>query len=362
MMVTTIEKVGPEFILHLDEKDTPIKYNVETRTITSYTGRTVKRMPSGVLTDKTLGYRGDYYNRNNDGDHETKLRGILKIINVHSRGYMNNVDMNAICLFWIYRDLWEDIDHLPNECPKGYIPWVKDNNRGISKASLTDFKEEQLAKGFSTLQREALEILEPVWRKYYAVRRLSDRIKHNSKEQAHKLCKILKVSMKSFSWSTVTDLERFLQICDRCDNWADIVNTDRDFAFNKVLIEQYLNRHKDELIRIFEEKGKAITELTYGGLGVVIPLSIADMIDEGNQQHNCVGRFYPDRVQAGDSFIYFIRSLDDMTKSYITCEFQPAWKRTTQALASCNNNFHDTNATQLIKMVDDILKEVFPAD
>lgn len=359
MMVTTIEKVGPEFILHLDEKDAPIKYNVETRTITSYTGRIVKRFPAGVMTDKMLGYRGDYYCRNSDGKNEKTLRDILEIIKGHSRlrcdGYMK-----TICLFWIYRDLWESVAYLPNECPKGYIPWVKDNNRKIDGSSLNDFKEEQLAKTFSNLQREALEILEPAWNEWYSVCRLGDRIKHNSKEQAHKLCKILKVSMKSFSWNMAADLDRFLTWCDMCNNWADIINTDRNFAFNKALIEQYLNKHKDELIRIFEEKGRAITELTYGGLGVVIPLSIADMIDEGNQQHNCVGRLYPDRVQAGTSYIYFIRSLDNMKKSYITCEYRPSCDKTVQALASCNHGFSDTDAMQLIKMVDEVLKEVLP--
>lgn len=360
MMVTTIEKVGPEFILHLDEKDTPIKYNVETRTITSYSGKTVKRFPAGVITDKMLAYSGDYYCRNNDGNHEHELRIILQAIKKHSQGCCKR--MESICLFWIYRDLWESADCLPDKCPKGYIPWVKDNNKKISEVSLNNFKEEQLAKTFSNLQRETIALLEPVWHEYYAVRRLTDRIKHNSKDQSHKLCKILKTSMKSFSWYMARDLSHFLDACDRCNNWADIVNTDRDFTFNKALIEQYLNRHKNELIRIFEEKGKAITELTYGGLGVVIPLSIEDMIDEGNQQHNCVGRFYPDRVQAGYSYIYFIRPLDNMKKSYITCEYQPSWKRTTQALASCNCSFNDTNATQLIKMVDDILKEVLPSD
>ena len=356
-MVTTIEKIGPEFILHLDEKDMPIKYNVETRTITSYTGRTVKRFPAGVMGSKMLGYRGDYYFRNSDGKNEAELREILGLISSHSKG-CDGEHIKAICLFWMYRDLWEIICNLPNECPKGYIPWVKDNHRQINYSSLNDFKEEQLAKGFSQTQRETLKLLEPVLNEYYAVRRLDQRIRHNSKEQAHKLCKIFKVSMKSFSWNLTTDLNNFLNTCEKCNNWADIVNTDRDFAFNNTLIKQYLDKHKDELIRIFEEKGKAITELTYGGLGVVIPLSIVDMIDEGNQQHNCVGRLYPDKVQGGRSYIYFIRSLDNMEKSYITCEYQPAQNKTTQALASCNQSFCDTNVNQLIEMVDKVLREV----
>ena len=357
MMVTTIEKIGPEFILHLDEKDTPIKYNVETRTITSYTGRIVKRFPTGVMSKTMLENGGDYYYRNNDGKREKELREILEIISSHSKG-CDVVYMEAICLFWMYHDLWDTIIGLPNECPKGYIPWVKDNHKQINHSSLTTFKEEQLAKGLSNLQRETLKILEPVENEYYAVHQLKRRIMHNSKEQAHKLCKILKTSMKSFSWNLAANLSNFLNTCDKCNNWADIVNTDRDFAFNNTLIKQYLDNHKDELIHIFEEKGKAITELTYGGLGIVIPLSIKDMINEGNQQHNCVGRLYPDRVQGGLSYIYFIRSLNNMEKSYITCEYQPARNKTTQALASCNNSFCDTNVNQLIKMVDKVLKDV----
>lgn len=50
--------------------------------------------------------------------------------------------------------------------------------------------------------------------------------------------------------------------------------------------------------------------------------SIDDMKDEGRQQDNCVGSLYVTPYTKGETEIYFIRKLDDITKSFITLEFK----------------------------------------
>ena len=52
---------------------------------------------------------------------------------------------------------------------------------------------------------------------------------------------------------------------------------------------------------------------------VICPKSVADFIDEGNQQHNCVG-YYPDLVLKGDTVVFFIRSKENPFVSFITGE------------------------------------------
>ena len=52
---------------------------------------------------------------------------------------------------------------------------------------------------------------------------------------------------------------------------------------------------------------------------IVFPESVKDFLNEGSQQHSCVG-MYPIFVTAGKSIIFFIRKKETPEKSYITAE------------------------------------------
>lgn len=52
---------------------------------------------------------------------------------------------------------------------------------------------------------------------------------------------------------------------------------------------------------------------------VVFPSSVEDFVDEGSQQHNCVGS-YPSAVESGKSVVFFIRKKDSPKESYVTGE------------------------------------------
>lgn len=54
---------------------------------------------------------------------------------------------------------------------------------------------------------------------------------------------------------------------------------------------------------------------------VVLPTCENDFVEEGNNQHNCVGRFgYYEKMANGYSSVVFIRRKDEPNKSFITCE------------------------------------------
>ena len=71
---------------------------------------------------------------------------------------------------------------------------------------------------------------------------------------------------------------------------------------------------------------------------IVFPESVNDFIDEGNQQHNCVGGYYA-RVIDGKSIVFFIRDKETPGKSFVTAEC------TTRGLSQCyySNNRRVTN-------------------
>lgn len=62
-----------------------------------------------------------------------------------------------------------------------------------------------------------------------------------------------------------------------------------------------------------------------------MPTTPKELIDEGEQQHNCVGVYYNDSMSEGNVFIYFIRKKNEPEKSYITCRFDMYTKETVEA-------------------------------
>lgn len=50
--------------------------------------------------------------------------------------------------------------------------------------------------------------------------------------------------------------------------------------------------------------------------------SVDGMVDEGKQQGNCVGYMYLHSYMQGNTEIFFIRKVDDVTKSFITLEYR----------------------------------------
>ena len=70
---------------------------------------------------------------------------------------------------------------------------------------------------------------------------------------------------------------------------------------------------------------------------VVVPRNILDLMEEGNRQCNCVGSYYNDSIQEGETYIYFIRKKSDPTKNYVTCEFDVSELGTVQLKTAHNN-------------------------
>lgn len=105
--------------------------------------------------------------------------------------------------------------------------------------------------------------------------------------------------------------------------------------------ESYVIPNEEELNKI------GIPKL-FENMTVVFPKSESDFIDEGNQQHNCVGS-YPYRVKNGNCVIFFIRYKDSPDKSFITAEC------TTRGLGQCyysnNRSVKDENLMNFARYI-----------
>lgn len=90
------------------------------------------------------------------------------------------------------------------------------------------------------------------------------------------------------------------------------------------------------------------------GLRVIVPGKLSELIEEGVQQHNCVGG-YMKRVAEGETDVIFLRRADRPEQSYITVEVDPDTGYIRQAREKYNQDVQDKTAKAfLLKFERDI--------
>lgn len=356
LIAEKIEKQGVNIIITVN-RDKPIIYNVVEKTITSFSGRKLIGLQS------TLKY-------NCKTRLEYAIFSALKYVNTLNRR-AEEID----CLIpWIsYPELFENRIYnaysMPKSCPKGFVNWLKENpDKALSDDSLNEFLVEKAFDQLSTDDKELLQLLEDNNVFYTnAMRRFKADYVNMTSEQRKLFRQIFKSSTKAICFRLAQDLTNFYHaivhreygFTSYPENWYEIVNPDRTFAQNLELLKIAINKRLEKEIVATEDIGREITELSNDEFTIVVPEKLEDLIDEGNQQHNCVGSHYNESIARGENFIYFIRHTEDKTKSYITNRFNVGYGRTTESLTTFNRYYDDNNARELIKQIDEKLKELF---
>lgn len=118
---------------------------------------------------------------------------------------------------------------------------------------------------------------------------------------------------------TLTFLLDYLQMSN---DLGEIPNFNGNVLNKYVNLKRELEAKKDS---IFANK-QLEKNLTFedDSFIVVVPTTIAELVKEGEEQHNCVGNYgYDKKVLEGKCNIVFIRKKTNPNKSYITCEINP---------------------------------------
>lgn len=349
-LITGISKEGSVISITLESKTTPIKVDCRTRQITSYTGREVKYFPSTVTV------RGAGLN--------TGQRWAFAVIKEWVKVSYNTREFAQLELFIANLDLIESTYDLPNECPKGYIKWLRDNEKMISRATLAEFesvgKMEQLTKE----DKEVYEKLLEHWRAESPV--VQWYITEENKELRKKFNQILKTSAKSFDWCLYNSLDAWYTSFVRSnlgraafgENWVEHLDGNRDFRYNIKTFEYARDKERNDKILANEAKIKPIEQLSNEQFIIIVPSDIEQFTQEGQMQNNCVGSYYHDNMARGRDLIYFIRQRATPNRSYITNRFNVYDGSTVESRKKNNDCNDDRNARELIKRIDEMIKEL----
>ena len=377
--ISSITKEGEMLIINTNEYDNPFKFNLTNRTFFSYTGKSVRNLtPSFRHINNHAYYRE---RENKDYFEQLLICDIHELICSVVKGYYSLADtqrLKAIDLFFAHKDLIKDhVYNLPSECPKGYIPWLRKNNKLINVDTLTEYKVIQSKKNIPTQVKQFLDFLEnhPADMKYNGANTVENIKKYLlikcSKEQAIMIAKIFNTSIKTFNWNLIQDMTSFYNFC--CTNcqlyynneymynaikdWEKYVSADVDFSRNLETILQLNYSKKNEILTaqqtILAEK---FNNYEIGDYVIIVPTTYEQLVDEGNQQHNCVGRCYHDSIRNGTDWIYFIRKKGTPTESFITCQYSRNSRNTVQYKYKFNRSIYSND--EMYTMIRNITKEI----
>lgn len=217
-----------------------------------------------------------------------------------------------------------DYNFLANQEPKKVSKYIKAKTKNLTNLSLLDWckdygyqlwlKENRLAD--STVAHYVFNC--QLWKKEYAeymnISLFIDLIKQITKYD--KVCECFT------SWGIQTLCVNFYQ---------NLVITNMKFNSPKRNPLDYVVEVSNAADIIRQQKqNQAISEnaqkhcdwwnIEDDNFTIIVPTSAQEIIDEGEQQHNCVGRLYLNSVAQGNTNIIFIRKKNNPQKSYITCE------------------------------------------
>lgn len=354
VFMTGANKTGTIVTITVQDRKFPITFDMTTGQYTSYTGRTVKGFPLAAIGTDELSH-------------------IEKLLISATRDGVKA--LSRLELFLGQPDLLEGVPSvygLPDSCPKGFIKWVREEQKPLNEDSLHKFK---IVQALRQQSKEDLEIYEfltttegsPVDRVYVGEKTLIDWYLTTDPTTRKIFNKILKVSLKSFSWSLTRDMTTWLKcfitpvyyhshFAFPINNPIQYANTNRSFAWNSKMLSEIAESQAEESIIVKEDIIRPIEALSNEQFTVVVPSNLKDFTDEGRQQNNCVGSYYHKSIAEGRNLIYFIRKTNSPNKSYITNRFNIERQKTTETKMRFNVTNKDQDALCLICRIDEMIR------
>lgn len=339
-IIINVTKENGVIILTTDDNKT-IKVDCINYVIKSYTGRSVIKFPVGVTFSENVQKYKVLYG----------LNELCRSEAVQKR-----------CA--LIEQLWNDLDiveEIPNteKIPAGYIKFCRENEKEINNNSLNDFLVWKTFKNVSEKDKEL----------YMSIYDYIKDIYHQPTiELIATIAKIYKSTLKSnhfnvtlFIGSYLNDFVykcRDIKVKYKNINIMEVIDTNRDFDTNITLLKNAINKSKEKAIIEKEDKIRGLTTLDLGEYFVIVPQTLEDFSNEGKMQNNCVGYYYHDSIKEGKNLIYFIRTKENPSKSYITCRYSISSEKTVEHRIKNNVNY---NYDEMLAKIDERIKELLTA-
>ena len=256
---------------------------------------------------------------------------------------------DLISLSWENRNMSSNkwATSLPQELPKGYIPFCIENNLYVNFTSYQTFL-------LSTIFNYSKKILAFVDKVQSFSRELTvDNIVKNPTFYTTLLNAMYKIYMYSASWCEPILWDEIRSLVYRIalyPEWFTLLDTNRGISFNYRIISKKMEAEENKILAEQLQKLNFINDMIIDDYIIKVPQSIDDLTDEGKQQGNCVGYYYNDSIIEKRNLIYFIRKKESPEKSFVTCRFNIAYHITEEH--RYKNNYYENELENIRNIID----------
>ena len=159
--------------------------------------------------------------------------------------------------------------------------------------------------------------------------------------------------------NTFNGVAKYPELIKLIDNQSSFALVAKAVSKNYKLLK---DKEQQEQIEKSQKRIKELEALTYKDYCFIVPTTLKELIDEGEQQHNCVGFYYNDFMSVGNVFIYFIRKKNEPEKSYITCRFDMYTKETVEARYKFNDEVSKEEDKKAILKSSEFIKKIIETE
>ena len=159
--------------------------------------------------------------------------------------------------------------------------------------------------------------------------------------------------------NTFNGVAEYPELIKLIDNQSSFALVAKAVSKNYKLLK---DKEQQEQIEKSQKRIKELETLTYKDYCFIVPTTPKELIDEGEQQHNCVGSYYNDSMSEGIGFIYFIRKKNEPEKSYITCYFDVYTKKTVEARYKFNDEVFKEEDKKAVFKSSEFIKKIIETE
>ena len=351
---TNIQKEGQFFVLTVEERKNPIKFDCINGTfITPRKVFPAWAMPASFYNLNSYADSCPYFQYSDNfvrdfmyvmycGFSRLDVEGLKRLVNILETVYANKDLLVNKCFHINLANL--------KEFPRGYFAWLKRENRVFCDTTLRLFKYKDY------LKNPKVDVLITDLQEHGGFAELCEA--DVEPQVLFDLAQVHAVFKKEFTWEPCDDMQNFYRTLFRynkekllpnIDKWLD---KNRGYKHNLELADAFVNKERNDKILANENKIRDIENLENELLCIKVPSTIEDFTNEGKMQNNCVGSYYHDRIAQGVDLVYFIRKKDNVEHSYITCRYRIDDYRTVEYRIVNNGDVTDKDAIAFINQID----------
>lgn len=223
---------------------------------------------------------------------------------------------------------------LAKPIPKGYVKFCREHNFKINTSSFDMFQEQ---KNFSIIPERVLEYIKTKVGKASYQTFFNTLIETGMTTKQHFLTLEKAIALDFKNW--YDPFSNYLY--PQCVIIAEIISgkyqekgftwdNNRSLSQNMEYFKMWNNRTQNARIAEWQKNFSSIEGTTFDFVGttvkVIVPVDVAQLIDEGQQQNNCVGHYYNSGIANHRQIICFVRKAETPNHSFVTCRYDVSEK------------------------------------